>query len=170
MCAAWISAFLDHGIYMRGWSAGTCRTYQQGLATLADVPLTKPGLVAWMRTQQQRGLTPGGINMFARSINSFLSFACEEGWITERVRIRLLPDPPKPITPISDVEIRRRLVFRSHGRAQTRTWTLVILLLDTGLRLSEALGLDRGHVDGVDAISEGHQRLSPLSPSPPRVR
>lgn len=168
ICKAWIAAFLDYGIYMRGWSAGTCRTYQQGLATLTGVPLTKAGLIDWMRTQQQRGLTPGGINMYARSINSFLSFAREEGWITERVRVRLLPDPPKPIMPITDTEIRRLLVFRPHGRTQRRTWTLVILLLDTGLRLSEALGIDRGHVDLHNCMIRvrgkgNRERLVPLS-------
>ena len=64
---AWISAFLDYGVYLRGWSTATCRTYRQGLATLANVPLTKAGLLQWMRTQQHRRLTPGGINMYARS-------------------------------------------------------------------------------------------------------
>jgi hypothetical protein len=68
----------------------------QGLATLADVPLTKAGLAAWMRTQQQRGLKPGGINMYARSANSFLTWANAEGLLPERLQIRLLPDPPKP--------------------------------------------------------------------------
>ena len=165
---AWIAAFLDHGIYLRGWSPGTCRTYRQGLATLARVPLTKAGLIVWVRTQQQRGLTPGGINMFARSINSFLSFALAEGFISERLRIRLLPDPPKPLTPISDQEIRRLLVFRPKGRAQTRMWTLVLLLLDTGLRLSEALTLTRDHVDLHNCMIRvrgkgNRERLVPIS-------
>jgi integrase len=64
----------------------------------------------------------------------------------ERLRIRLLPDPPKPLTAISDAEIRRLVLFRPHGRLQVRTWTLIVLL-DTGLRSDEALGLDRASVD-----------------------
>ena len=55
----WITAFIEHGRYLRGWSPRTCGTYQQGLRTLADVPLTKAGLLLWMRAQQQRGLKPG---------------------------------------------------------------------------------------------------------------
>lgn len=39
------------------------------------------------------------------------------------------------------------MVFRPHDRLQVRTWTLMLLLLDTGLRIDEALGLDRNHVD-----------------------
>lgn len=83
-----------------------------------------------MRHQQQRGLKPGGLNMYARSVNSFLTWASGEGLVPERLRIRLLPDPPKPLTPISDAEIRRIVMFRPHGRLQVRTWTLILLLLD----------------------------------------
>lgn len=79
-----IEDFITHGVYLRGWSDKTLRTYRQGLATLADVPLTKIGLAAWMRSQQQRGLKPGGINMYARSANSFLTWANVEGSLTRR--------------------------------------------------------------------------------------
>ena len=98
----WITSFVDQGLYLRGWSVRTCRTYRQGLATIATTPLTKAGFAAWVRAMRERGLTPGGINMYARSINSFLTWAHEEGLLSERLRIRLLPDPPKPLTPISD--------------------------------------------------------------------
>lgn len=165
---AWITAFVDHGRYLRGWSPRTCCTYQQGLRTLADVALSKSGLASWIRAQQQRGLKPGGINMYARSVNSFLTWAHEDGLLPERLRIRLLPDPPKPLTAISEAEIRRLVLFRPHGRLQIRTWTLIVLLLDTGLRIDEALGLDRASVDlhncMVRVRGKGNrQRLVPIS-------
>src|SRR5262245_43430504 len=113
--------FLDAGRYLRGWSKRTVRTYTQGLATLSDTPLTKAGLAAWVVVQRKRGLTSGGINMYARSINSFLSWLHSEGHLAERLKIRLLPDPPKPLTPITDNETRRLISFRPKGRLQTRT-------------------------------------------------
>src|SRR5688572_16251308 len=121
-----------------------------------------------MRTQQQRGLKPGGINMYARSANSFLTWAHEEGLLPERLRIRLLPDPPKPLTPISDAEIRRLVLFRPQGRLQLRTWTLIVVLLDTGLRIDEALGLDRASVDLHNCVVRvrgkgNRERLVPIS-------
>jgi site-specific recombinase XerD len=39
------------------------------------------------------------------------------------------------------------VLFHPRGRLQVRTWTLILLLLDTGLRIDEALGLVRGSVD-----------------------
>jgi len=164
----WITAFVEHGLYLRGWSGRTCRTYRQGLATLGTTPLTKPGLAAWVRSMRERGLTPGGINMYARSTNSFLTWAHEEGLTPERLRIRLLPDPPKPLRGISDDEIRRLLLFRPHGRLQVRTWTLVLVLLDTGLRIEEALTLTRVTVDLHNVMLRVHgkgnrERLVPIS-------
>jgi len=88
--------FLTHGLYLRGWSTRTVRTYRQGLATLPST-LTKSTLAACVIAMRQRGLTPGGINMYARTINSYLSWLHAEGHITERLRIKLLPNPPKPL-------------------------------------------------------------------------
>jgi hypothetical protein len=81
---------------------------------------------------RQRGLTPGGINMYARTINSDLSWLHAEGHISDRLRIKLLPNPPKPLRALSDAEIRRLVMFRPHGRIALRTWTIIVMLLDTG--------------------------------------
>jgi hypothetical protein len=70
--------FIAAGRYLRGWSERTVRTYQQGLATLADTPLTKAGLAAWVIAQREHGLTRGGVNMYARSINIYLAWLHEE--------------------------------------------------------------------------------------------
>jgi integrase/recombinase XerD len=125
-------------------------------------------LALWVRALRERGLTPGGINMYARSANSFLTWAHEEGLLPERLRIRLLPDPPKPLTGISDAEIRRIVLFHPRGRLQVRTWTLILLLLDTGLRIDEALGLVRGSVDLHNCVIRvrgkgNRERLVPMS-------
>jgi hypothetical protein len=39
--------FLTHGLYLRGWSVRTVRTYRQGLATLPPT-LTKSTLDTWV--------------------------------------------------------------------------------------------------------------------------
>jgi hypothetical protein len=61
-------SFIHHGIYLRNWSPGTVRTYRQGLASLRqhvgeDLP-TKTGLENWIVSLRQKGLTPGGVNMY----------------------------------------------------------------------------------------------------------
>ena len=153
---AWITQSLTRAFTCEVGAFARPARIGKGLATLATTPLTKAGLAAWVRAMRDRGLTPGGINMYARSVNSFLTWAHGEGLLPERLRIRLLPDPPKPLTPISDTEIRRLVLFRPHDRLQVRTWTLMLLLLDTGLRIDEALGLDREHVDLHNCLLRVH--------------
>jgi site-specific recombinase XerD len=135
--------FLTYGMYLRGWSPRTVRTYRQGLTALDSVldgaqPSTAT-LQSFVIAMRQRGLTSGGINMYARTINSFLSWLHAEGHTPERLRIRLLPNPHKPLQALSDTELRRLVMFRPRGRLALRTWTIVVTLLDTGLRFDEGI-------------------------------
>jgi integrase/recombinase XerD len=113
-------------------------------------------------------VTPGGINMYARTINSYLAWLHQEGHSVERLRIKLLPNPPKPYRTFSDQDIRRLITHAPKTWAPLRAWTLAVLLLDTGLRITEALTLEHEHVD-LDAMSltvlgKGQRvRLVPIS-------
>jgi integrase/recombinase XerD len=148
--------FIKHGVYLRSWSPRTVRTYRQALAAfglvLRDAPISKLTLDAFVIAQRQRGLTPGGINVYARTINSYLTWLHEEGHVADRLRIKLLPNRPKPYQTFSDLDIRRVVTFAPKRWADCRTWALAVLLLDTGLRISEALGIEREHVD-LDAMA-----------------
>lgn len=173
--------FIRSGLYLRGWSKTTVRTYRQGLSSLqqsldasatspsqADVLLnkaqlevreqmassepltslapkpptiTKEQLSNWVISLRQKGLTPGGINMYIRTINSFLSWLKEEQHIPQEIRLKLLPNPQKPLRGFQDNEIRSLLSFRPKGHYELRTWTCIVLLLDTGCRIDELLTL-----------------------------
>ncbi len=67
--------FLQQGQYLRNWSATTLRTLRQGLNSLSSVvhddPPTKANLEAWVIGLRQKGLTPGGCNMYIRTVNSY---------------------------------------------------------------------------------------------------
>jgi hypothetical protein len=66
---------------------------------------------------RERGLTPGGINMYARTINSYLTWLHEEGHASDRLRVKLLPNPPKPYTTFSDADLRRLVTNAPKGWA-----------------------------------------------------
>src|SRR5436309_2927978 len=97
-------SFLESGTYLRGWSTRTVRTYSQGLARLGEAVPTRAGLNALVTTMRQQGVQPGGCNMYIRTINSFLSWLHEEGHIPEPLRIKLLPNPSKPLVTFTEVE------------------------------------------------------------------
>jgi integrase/recombinase XerD len=106
--------------------------------------------------------------MYARTINSFLTWLHAEGHVPERLRIKLLPNPPKVLKTFSDGDIRKILLFKPNGVMQLRTWTLLVVLFDTGIRIDEALGLERAKVDldGLTILVRGkgnRERMIPIS-------
>jgi integrase/recombinase XerD len=161
--------FLDDGRYLRNWSERTVETYKRALRAFGTTPLTKAGLAAWVVSlRQECGLSVTTTNIMTRAVSSYLSWLHAEGHHPERLRIKQLPNPPKPIKVFSDAEVRRIVTFRLKGRNQPRTWTLLVLMLDTGLRLSEALTLERRHVDldglAIKVLGKGHrERWVPIS-------
>lgn len=160
--------FLQHGGYVRDWSPQTVTAYRQSLRYLPD-QITKASLTATVVAMRERGLTPGGINLRVRSINSFLTWLHEEGHLSDRLRIKLLKNPAKPIQVLSDQEIKRLVTFKPKGRVEARRWTLAVLLLDCGLRIGEALGLERAKVDldglALRVLGKGNkERFVPISP------
>jgi site-specific recombinase XerD len=97
--------FLQHGSYVRDWSPQTVTAYRQSISYLST-EITKASLNAAVVAMRGRGLTPGGINLRIRSINSFLTWLHEEGHVPERFKLNLLKNPPKPIQVLSDQETR----------------------------------------------------------------
>ena len=130
--------FLRYGRYVRNWSPRTVECYRQALRE-CPATISKASLNATVVAMRERGLTPGGINLRARAINSYLTWLYEDGHVSERLKIKMLRNPPKPIQTLTDKEIQRLAAFRPKGRIQTRTWMLAMLLLDCGLRIGEAL-------------------------------
>lgn len=171
-----ISRFIADGVYLRGWSSKTVETYRLSLdafiavAGATDDPstLTTDTLRRFVTSMRERGLTPGGCNVRIRSVNSYLSWLHAERHIPERLRMKLLPNPPKPYSTFSDADIRRLITHAPKSWTRRRAWTLAILLIDTGLRITEALNLEREEVD-LDTLAiriqgKGQKvRLVPIS-------
>jgi len=149
--------FIRHGQYLRNWSPRTVNTYRTGIKALRravgnDSELTKTDLQHLVISMRERGLTAGGVNMYLRTINSFLTWLHEDGRVPTRQRVKLLTNPPKAFAGFTDVEMRRVVALRPTGRIQRRTWSLFVCLLDTGIRIDEALGLEHERVN-LDALT-----------------
>ena len=98
--------FIQHGRILRDWIPETVSTYRKSFRE-CPAEITKASLNAAVIAMRERGLTPGGINIRLRSINSFLTWLHEEGHIREPLRVKLLKNPPKPIQTLSDQDIKR---------------------------------------------------------------
>ena len=141
-----IQQFIEQGRYIRNWSPKTVRCYGQCLAifrqAVSEFP-TKTNLQAFIVRMRQEGRSAGGCNVIIRTANSFLSWLHEEGLIPELLRLKLLRAERTAVATLSDADLRRLIAVTPKDRA----WTMILLLLDTGLRIDEALGLERRNVD-----------------------
>jgi site-specific recombinase XerD len=79
-------------------------------------------------------------HVYIRTVNSYLSWLREEGHIDQRLRVKLLKCPLHVPTLLSPADVRALVAFRPSAHAERRAWVLGLLLLDTGIRIAEALG------------------------------
>lgn len=78
-------------------------------------------------------------------MRSFLAFAARERWLPGDLGAVIdLPRVPERLPKPLEEDSRERLLALPHGTlAEKRDTALVLLLLSTGARISEALRLDR---------------------------
>lgn len=95
-------------------------------------------------------LSPFSVQGYARTIKAFWSWLLAEGYIEGNSMARLkLPKVPRKIVPTFTPEHMRRLMAVLDLRSPTgfRNYAMVLILLDTGIRLSELVNLD---LEGLD--------------------
>lgn len=103
----------------------------------------------------QRHLGGTGLALSSRArrlqaLRGFLKHAQREGWITEDLAAHIdIPHVSAPLPkPLSTEEAKVLLAYGRRDReAALRDRALVSFLLSTGCRISEALGVDRSHIN-----------------------
>jgi integrase/recombinase XerD len=154
------ATFLKEKQFLNGVSPKTIRSYRQAynayqrvLSKVGTSPLhnscipatsveelpTKDTLKDFVIGMRESGLSPGACNVYIRSINSFLTWLHENGYVTEPLRLRQLPQPRKVIPVFTEAHVQALVRFRPKGQFEWRLYALVCLLIDTGARIDEVL-------------------------------
>ncbi|HUV45598.1 MAG TPA: tyrosine-type recombinase/integrase [Dehalococcoidia bacterium] len=113
----------------------------QGKHKFSQHPYNKP---------QQAKLSPQSIDTYCRAITAFLSFLCREGFVKvnpiEKVKT---PKAPEIVIPtLSEKEVEKLLAQPDkHSSQGFRNYTILLTLVDTGIRLSELAGLKASNID-----------------------
>ena len=108
--------------------------------------------------EQGRGLSPYSVQGKVRALKAFSSWLFNEGYTSENILIALkVPKAPlNLIEPLTDQEIERLIGYQNPLTAiGSRNIAIFILLLDSGLRISELCGLK--YED--DHIEEGYMKV-----------
>ena len=159
--------YVNHGIYLRGWDSKTTAIYRRAFENfregLIGIPLeheselSKTHLetwVVWMRKQER---APAYINIHLRAFNAFCHWLHEEGHTKQRLKLRRVPDPVKPIPMFSDTEIQLILKWKPKLYGQQRLYAIIVLLHFIGRLLVHS-------IPSNISIGNGTPRLLPRSP------
>lgn len=142
------------------------------LAALKDV--VAGDVRGWLAIRRQDGLGPRGVARAVSALRTFYQFMEKQGWV-ENVSVRrvrppkLPPSVPKPVS-IAGAQalLEEAEIMGSEAWVAARNVAILTLLYGAGLRISEALGLNRSALPLGDAIvitGKGNmQRVVPILP------
>jgi len=108
------------------------------------------------------------INTHLRCIQVFLNWCHEGGHLRQPVKVGRLKEEQRILATFAAQHIKRLIAWKPRSFGQQRLFALVFLLLDTGPRIEESLGLRREDID-LDspfiraAGKGGKHRLVPIS-------
>jgi len=146
--------FLREKKYISGVTDKTIRTYRdswKAFLRYGGEP-TESGVKAFVITAGERGVTPGAINTFARSVNSFLSWLLANGHIPKALKVPKVKQPKRIIPTYTPEEADRIMRHKPANLTEWRVMTILALLIDSGIRINEALILTRDRID-LDNLS-----------------
>jgi integrase/recombinase XerD len=165
------SLFLRDKKYLKNVSETTLEFYQYSFLAFQKHggELSKAGIQAFVINMKEAGMSTGAANAYIRGVNSFLSWLYENEHITEHLRVKPLKQEKRVMKTFSDEEVSKLVSYKPKDFYDSRMHALVCLMVDTGIRIDEAITLTREKVDFnnllVTVIGKGNkERIVPMSP------
>jgi len=176
--ASYVERFKQERQFLKGVSPSTLAWYhysfqafapvlERAYESSADFKASVMARIQELR-EQGRGNKPVSINTYLRCFKTFLNWCHEEQILKEPIKLSWLKEEQKVLATFSPAQVSLLLKWKPGKDSQRRLHALICLFLDTGLRLSEALGLTNDDVDFDNLIIKvkgkgGKHRLVPMS-------
>lgn len=157
--------------FLRNFSERTLVGYREAFKRwqkyAGGIP-TADKLTDYVVGMREAGLSPVTCNISIRATNAFLTWLKDKGVIPAELRLRKLPEEQRKMRVFSDDEIKAILNFKPKGVNEQRIYAMVCLFIDTGLRFSEATGIQvkRVSFDNLLITVQGKgkkERVIPMS-------
>lgn len=143
--------FIKHRQYLANVSPATISWYTHAFKWLPGENPTQPELNEVVLKMREAGLKATGCNAAARAINAYLHWCTDPtskcGGGCRHPRIRQMKEPEFVPQLFTDDQIKKLVRWQPRGERDRRLHLLVLLLLDTGARISELLSLKVTDVD-----------------------
>jgi integrase/recombinase XerD len=143
--------FIRERQYLSHVSPATIAWYTHAFKWMPRESPTQEQLTDMVIKMRTAGLKATGCNAIIRACNAYLhwnvkgSTKCGAG--CEHIRIQKLREPEFVPVKFTDEQVRRLIVFTPRRFFERRLHLLILILLDTGARISEVTGLRVSDID-----------------------
>jgi integrase/recombinase XerD len=127
--------FIKERQYLSNVSPATLEWYRQSLHWLGTNTPSDADLKDFVMRMREKGLKATACNNRIRAVNAYLK------WAGSTLRVPKLKEPQLILPTFSHPQVTRFATYRAKGFYPRRLHLIVLTLLDTGCRISEALGL-----------------------------
>ena len=146
-----LEAFLEYIVIIKALSPSTCKAYEADLKQFEEflkkdiITATTKDVIAFLSQIEKKST----LNRKLSAINSFFDFCVKSKFIKERPKLKIAKVPqtlPKFIE-YEDFKNRLKTIDRSNWIGK-RDFAFLLFLYASGARVSEALSVKRGDIEG----------------------
>jgi site-specific recombinase XerD len=158
--------FITERSYLKGVSQATIQWYNSSFKAFEGALDSKQAIIERIGTLRKTN-SAISVNTYLRCINAYFRWRHEEHG-ADPIHIPRLKEEQNVLATLTPDHVKRLIQFSPKGRNLKRAHTLTLLLLDTGLRSAEALGLTWDRVDLDNLVLKvlgkgGKHRVVPIS-------
>jgi integrase/recombinase XerD len=172
-----LDALFDHfkkeKTYLKGvnhktliWYDYSYRAFKNACGEVNE--LSKQVLNNFVIGMRQSGISAVSTNNYVRGMNVFLGWLYENEYTTVHFKVKKVKEEQRAIKVFSDTHIKAIIKWKPKGWYQWRLHALLSTLIDTGIRIDEALSLKRNDINFDDLLvtvtgKGSKQRIIPFS-------
>lgn len=133
--------FIRERQFLANVTPATVEWYKNSFRWLPTESPSQTELKDAVLRMRERGLKATGCNSVIRAINAYLK------WSSSSLKIPALKEPELILPTFTAQQLRLLVAWKAKSKCQRRLHLLVLFLLDTGCRISEALNLRVREID-----------------------
>ena len=167
--------FIKEKRYVQNVAENTVEYYERSFKALkkhSDIrevsDISKISLLEFVSHMREKGMSAGAANAYIRGVNGILTWLFENELTPEHFKIKKLKCEKKVLKTFTDSQVKAMVGFKPKNVYEKRLHVMILTMLDTGVRIDEALTLRWSDVDFENMLmtvtGKGNkQRIIPVS-------